>query len=288
VNNIIEVRSAAYRMCHGFQRPPCRDRDGIGSWAVVLNLLGFLAVLTNASMIAFVGSQEAERFQLFSEHKCRLGVLSRQDCPSHASSSCTCMANRLSYRIDYYELWVVFMAIEHGLMLLRVVSRAFPSCTRSILTAIYPCHACSCQETLRMETLGQAILIAAPEMPAWVRIAKETLDYRKQNIFKTKDQLEVEARALEAFQSKLHDKSKSIRQQLNEYDEEGLKLHFIELDKDGSGYIDKREVRLLVIRATFLGTHSCARRCAAVCLFCGTITWPHGRRNRDDAARYGR
>eukprot|EP01049_Picozoa_sp_SAG25_P005020 SAG25_NODE_331_length_9668_cov_3.863518_8_plen_396_part_00 len=37
------------------------------------------------------------------------------------------------------------------------VSRAFPSCTRSILAEIYLCHACSCQiEKLRMETPGQA------------------------------------------------------------------------------------------------------------------------------------
>lgn len=34
--------------------------EDIGSWFAVLNLLGFVAVLTNATMIAFVGSQLAE------------------------------------------------------------------------------------------------------------------------------------------------------------------------------------------------------------------------------------
>jgi hypothetical protein len=36
------------------------------------------------------------------------------------------------------------------------VSRPFPSWNRSILTVIYLCHACSCQEILRTETAGQA------------------------------------------------------------------------------------------------------------------------------------
>jgi hypothetical protein len=36
------------------------------------------------------------------------------------------------------------------------VSRPFPSWNRSILTEIYLCHACSCQEIVRTETAGQA------------------------------------------------------------------------------------------------------------------------------------
>eukprot|EP01047_Picozoa_sp_COSAG01_P026345 COSAG01_NODE_1694_length_9467_cov_4.976196_10_plen_339_part_00 len=36
-----------------------------------------------------------------------------------------------------------------------IVSRPFPSWNRSILTEIYLCHACSCQEILRAETAGQ-------------------------------------------------------------------------------------------------------------------------------------
>jgi hypothetical protein len=40
------------------------------------------------------------------------------------------------------------------------VSRPFPSLNRSILTDIYLCHACSCQEILRTETAGQALALA--------------------------------------------------------------------------------------------------------------------------------
>jgi hypothetical protein len=38
----------------------------------------------------------------------------------------------------------------------KTVSRLFPSWNRSILTEIYLCHACSCQNILRTETAGQA------------------------------------------------------------------------------------------------------------------------------------
>jgi hypothetical protein len=38
-----------------------------------------------------------------------------------------------------------------------IVRQPFPSWRRSILTEIYPCHTCSCQEILRMETPGQAL-----------------------------------------------------------------------------------------------------------------------------------
>ena len=58
VNNVVEIRTASYKMCRGFQRPQAKSRSGIGSWFVVLTVLGFLAVITNAAMVAFVGSQE--------------------------------------------------------------------------------------------------------------------------------------------------------------------------------------------------------------------------------------
>ena len=44
---------------------------------------------------------------------------------------------------------------ERGLTGVEAVSRPFPSWNRSISTEIYLCHACSCQEILRVETAGQ-------------------------------------------------------------------------------------------------------------------------------------
>jgi hypothetical protein len=49
------------------------------------------------------------------------------------------------------------------------VSRPFPSWNRSILTEIYLCHACSCQEILRAETAGQEASQAAPQ--GWLQVA---------------------------------------------------------------------------------------------------------------------
>eukprot|EP01047_Picozoa_sp_COSAG01_P012766 COSAG01_NODE_583_length_15194_cov_5.640808_5_plen_365_part_00 len=46
-------------------------------------------------------------------------------------------------------------AADHRRGALDGVSRPFPSWNRSIVTKIYLCHACSCQEILRTETAGQ-------------------------------------------------------------------------------------------------------------------------------------
>ena len=51
INNVIEIRTAGFRFCSAFHRPVAQQQEGIGSWLGVLNILGFLAVLTNASMI---------------------------------------------------------------------------------------------------------------------------------------------------------------------------------------------------------------------------------------------
>ena len=59
INNVIEIRTSGYKFCRGIQRPTWRSEQGIGSWFVVLNVLGFMAVLTNASMITFVGDYNA-------------------------------------------------------------------------------------------------------------------------------------------------------------------------------------------------------------------------------------
>jgi hypothetical protein len=64
VNNVIEIRTSGFKMCFAYQRPKWRARSGIGSWLAVMNVLGFLAVITNASMITFVGDQDARSRQL--------------------------------------------------------------------------------------------------------------------------------------------------------------------------------------------------------------------------------
>ena len=60
LNNVTEIRGDAWKLCKAFQRPSARPQEDIGSWYAVLNSIGFIAVLTNATMIAFVGSQMAQ------------------------------------------------------------------------------------------------------------------------------------------------------------------------------------------------------------------------------------
>ena len=95
INNVIEIRSSGFKMCFAYQRPTWKARAGIGSWLAVLNVLGFLAVITNASMITFVGSQDADSLGLEST-----GFLSRA---------------RL------WQLWMRFVITEHCVLLMRTI-----------------------------------------------------------------------------------------------------------------------------------------------------------------------
>ena len=95
INNVIEIRTAGFRFCSAFRRPVAEQQGGIGSWLGVLNILGFLAVLTNASMITFVGSQDAERTGLVTT-----GFLDRT---------------------KYWNLWLTFVSVEHAVLALRVL-----------------------------------------------------------------------------------------------------------------------------------------------------------------------
>eukprot|EP01048_Picozoa_sp_COSAG05_P016012 COSAG05_NODE_2006_length_3716_cov_1.634504_4_plen_249_part_00 len=67
LNNIVEIRTSGYKLTRAYQRPQWKPRSGIGSWLGVLNVLGFLAVLTNASMITFVGDQDAKTYGIFKD-----------------------------------------------------------------------------------------------------------------------------------------------------------------------------------------------------------------------------
>jgi hypothetical protein len=57
VNNIITIRIDANKFCSQIRRPTFRVSEDIGAWFAVLNAMGFIALLTNVAMIAFVGSQ---------------------------------------------------------------------------------------------------------------------------------------------------------------------------------------------------------------------------------------
>jgi len=54
VNNMIEIRSDAYKFLHSFRRPTPRPCDGIGSWYMVMEVMTFAAVSTNCANIFIV------------------------------------------------------------------------------------------------------------------------------------------------------------------------------------------------------------------------------------------
>jgi hypothetical protein len=55
----------------------------------------------------------------------------------------------------------ILVAVLVSGAIVAAVSRAFPSCTRSILTEIYLCHACSCHE-INISRTGRACSLSRP------------------------------------------------------------------------------------------------------------------------------
>ena len=193
INNLVEIRSSSYRMVKGYRRPLWKAREGIGTWMVVLNTLGFLAVITNAAMISFVGRQRAKV----------LGVPDDE-------------TDFLHDRLEISALWFNFLAVEHMVMFVRVI-----------------------------------ILAITPKTPTWIKVAKDTLDFRLRTYFKTNEQKESHRR----FEAKYYEKMELNKeamaaklQTLLEKGTDGMHSVFQELDRDHSNTLDRHEVHELFRR----------------------------------------
>ena len=87
--------------------------EDIGSWYSVLNILGFFAVITNATMLAFVGSQLGDEDEKGGAcpDACLRGAC---DCPEGSGQA------GIAVRIYSQRLWTTAMLIEHGVMFMRI------------------------------------------------------------------------------------------------------------------------------------------------------------------------
>ena len=103
-NNVIEIRGAGKKMCFAHQRTEWSQRNSVGAWLTVLSLIAFAGVVTNATMLTFVGSQLSDD----------LGINAME-------------AYIVSDRVGQVSLCWVFYLIEHSVMLMRVMlSQFFP------------------------------------------------------------------------------------------------------------------------------------------------------------------
>jgi hypothetical protein len=96
INNCAEMRSDAFKLCKVHRRPEFATRQDIGSWQTVYESIAIMAVMNNAMLTGFVGSQTA--------------VWLGEDRYEEMSS-----ARRM---LDPY-LWMVAVLIEHCILGLR-------------------------------------------------------------------------------------------------------------------------------------------------------------------------
>eukprot|EP00164_Ancoracysta_twista_P002959 GFYU01003941.1.p2 GENE.GFYU01003941.1~~GFYU01003941.1.p2 ORF type:complete len:695 (+),score=263.15 GFYU01003941.1:52-2136(+) len=53
VNNIVEIRADAYKLCNEYQRPFPTGAEDIGTWYYILEIMSTMAVITNCAIFAF-------------------------------------------------------------------------------------------------------------------------------------------------------------------------------------------------------------------------------------------
>ena len=207
VNNVVEIRTSGFKMCFAYQRPKWRARSGIGSWLAVMNVLGFLAVITNASMITFVGDQDARSRQLclnatldgvnIPKGSPLLGITAEEPegvCPEGAECSYGC--GGFNERTQQWVLWLQFVITEHAVLMLRVV-----------------------------------ILSVSPSMPKWIGDVREVLEYRMANRYLTAEHLEAERRQFEEYNAKMNDSVYAMKRQLRNKTQSELQVLFDEQDQ---------------------------------------------------------
>ena len=95
LSNVVELRVDALKLCRVHRRVQCASREDIGVWNQVFDTLAVSAVMTNAALICFIGSQMTD-------------VL---DTHTHSKLS----------RITDWRLWVAAVCIEHTVLLFRSV-----------------------------------------------------------------------------------------------------------------------------------------------------------------------
>ena len=104
INNITEIRSDAYKVCTFYRRPVAQTKDTIGAWGEVVKALSMMAVLVNATMICFVGSQVDEYTTPDGQY------FNPED--------------GLKERSGVGRLWIYCLAMEHSVLLIQFGSGA--------------------------------------------------------------------------------------------------------------------------------------------------------------------
>jgi hypothetical protein len=103
INNVTEIRSDAYKVCSLYKRGPVVAAHSIGAWGHVIKALAITAVLVNATMLCFVGSQVAD--WVHTELDDETGLVRE--------------TLSIDHRWYSWQLWLLCLAMEHGVLLLR-------------------------------------------------------------------------------------------------------------------------------------------------------------------------
>ncbi len=55
INNYVEIRVDAWKLCHIYRRPEPRSCEDIGTWFMILEMVSFSSIFINSGLVAFTG-----------------------------------------------------------------------------------------------------------------------------------------------------------------------------------------------------------------------------------------
>lgn len=119
INNWIEVRSSAKIITTQYRRPQFETAKGIGTWLYIFEAIAMAAVITNATLISFVGGQSADMW---------VSLFTTAGSAEEEQYEVLALPGSQSERVHDHKLWLVAGAAEHAIFALRfAIAIAIPT-----------------------------------------------------------------------------------------------------------------------------------------------------------------
>mmetsp|Transcript_19958 Transcript_19958/g.63502 ORF Transcript_19958/g.63502 Transcript_19958/m.63502 type:complete len:153 (-) Transcript_19958:105-563(-) len=112
INNLVEIRSDAFKVCRLVRRPRARRALSMGVWIKIFEVMGFVSVITNCAIIGFV-STELNNMDLQ-----LLGVSPGVEC-AHGASLRGRGHSKACEDVHLLQKMAVVFIIEHALLLAK-------------------------------------------------------------------------------------------------------------------------------------------------------------------------
>lgn len=202
LNNIMEIRSDAFKILTGMRRPPYMGAEDIGSWQKVFEAIGTLSVITNVCIIGFTSLYLAGKCEMLEDFP-----------PNCADSDCdyfkgdSFRASHTGFESSHLEGVIVDCSLRtrspvccpvimsNGVNIVREIGTTWFLEPFQVLVVVVLCeHA--------ILFLRQLLDEFIPDMPGWIEKAKARREVIKEALEREKQEAELKAKSMEAYHAR--------------------------------------------------------------------------------------